>query len=363
MNRLSALITISALAVLSCAAQDVPSKRNGYPGQKQIPDFYQHRGEMLKANPRGLAFKISLASDRSVFRFGEKIEINLIFTSSKPGKYSVELDDMNGVSSSDNFVFRREDGSAVQLPTTEGIVCCYTRRRYVRTKPLTTKRALDPAAYSRYSGRVIGGFIGSYLHIPTPEQIRKQKLPLPPGDYDFFMQTSRAMRGWPIFNQTVDELYEDTGKHTVVSENTLHITVLPSGAAGWGDEVEDRDATQAGFSTRSFSNAHFYVDWEPLREGEWWKLTFADFGTPEEAKRFLDWKVARSAKILKQETETNPKGNTVSYRAEVEVVDEKNQPTIELMWVIRGHFRVISVRSLNDARDLEKRYRSEFGER
>ena len=60
-----------------------------------------------------------------------------------------------------------------------------------------------------------------------------------------------------------------------------------------------------------------------------------EFRSWEEAKRYFDWKVARSAKILTQGIKINFKGKPVEYRAEV--VLEPDQKQSAVMWTEWGN--------------------------
>src|SRR5215467_8977259 len=81
-------------------------------------------------------------------------------------------------------------------------------------------------------------------------------------------------------------------------------------------EIEDTQATKAGFRTRGWSHAHFGVTLFKASNGNALEVFYDDFDKPVEAKRFMDWKAKKSRKILSQSTKTDPNGKIIEYRVE-----------------------------------------------
>ena len=178
--------------------------------QTTLPDFDRAHREALEGNPPGVVFTLATANGKSEFHSSERIDVTEKFTSSKPGKYSVELEYNNAPGSNDIFVFKRRDGSAIQFSHYD-IICCYSRRRYLRNSQLKTGSSVNMSYFQHY-GSVAG---------PLPL--------MPPGDYDLYVQTRRVTRGWP----DREHRYLKLGDLIVTSENVVHITILP-------DEAEQR---------------------------------------------------------------------------------------------------------------------------
>jgi hypothetical protein len=118
-------------------------------------------------------------------------------------------------------------------------------------------------------------------------------------------------------------------------------------------DTVDEEATKAGFRTTNWSNVHLGCTSFEASDGE--KLFAADgeFRSPEEAKRYLDWKAARSFKILSQGFKTDRRGKNVGYRVEVLLDADHKEPTV--MWTNGAMFYQIIAKSLADAEELEKR--------
>jgi hypothetical protein len=97
-------------------------------------------------------------------------------------------------------------------------------------------------------------------------------------------------------------------------------------------EIEDMVATNAGFQTRGWSGAHFGFTTYKASNGNTLAVYYDDFNKPEEAKRFLDWKVDKGFKVLSQSTNRNADGKSTEYR--VELVPQSGRTDVEVMWVV-----------------------------
>ena len=120
-------------------------------------------------------------------------------------------------------------------------------------------------------------------------------------------------------------------------------------------EIIDKEATEAGFRTPLFSDETRlgFTDFE-ASDGVRVHAEDGEFRTPEEAKRYLDWNVARSSKILAQGIKTDSKRKPVGYRAEVLLAPDQKQSAV--MWTSGATFRQMISKSLADAEELAKRY-------
>jgi hypothetical protein len=120
-------------------------------------------------------------------------------------------------------------------------------------------------------------------------------------------------------------------------------------------EIEDKEATKAGFHTKGWTEAHFGFTSFKASNGKGLLVIYDDFETREEAKHFFDWKVERSFRVLSKTAKTNPNGNAVEYRAEL--TPELNHQGVELMWVVGQSLHVVSADNLEDASEFERWYR------
>ena len=119
-------------------------------------------------------------------------------------------------------------------------------------------------------------------------------------------------------------------------------------------EIEDKEATKAGFHTKGWTGAHFGFTSFKASNGKGLLVIYDDFETREEAKRFFDWKVERSFRVLSKTAKTDPNGNA-EYRAEL--TPELNHQGVELMWVVGRSVHVVRADNLEDASEFEQWYR------
>ena len=132
-------------------------------------------------------------------------------------------------------------------------------------------------------------------------------------------------------------------------ENSIRVDFVSVG------QINDTQATDAGFHTRGSSVAHFSFDSYRAANGDLLTVLYHDFDTPEEARRFFEWKVGRAFKVLAQEDKTDAASESTLYRAEF--VPERDHSQVELMWVGGGSVHIVRARNLEYARGLEKLYR------
>jgi hypothetical protein len=118
-----------------------------------------------------------------------------------------------------------------------------------------------------------------------------------------------------------------------------------------GDYV-DEDATEAGFRTFGLADTHLGSAKYTASNGDMLITYGCEFRSPQEAKRYLDWKVARSSKTVRRGVKTDASGKSVGYRAVVLLAPDQKQS--EVMWTSGPFFREIIGTSLADAEEFEK---------
>jgi hypothetical protein len=102
-----------------------------------------------------------------------------------------------------------------------GVVCCGSRRRYVRPKAIAASSFLDASMMTR-------------LVIPDPFSNSNREasgVPPQPGDYWLFVQTRRVIDGWPKGGR---DLYFKASDLVITSSNIVRITVLQDGSIRYG---------------------------------------------------------------------------------------------------------------------------------
>jgi hypothetical protein len=120
-------------------------------------------------------------------------------------------------------------------------------------------------------------------------------------------------------------------------------------------EIEDKDATKAGFRTKGWTEAHFGFTSFKTSNGRGVLVIYDDFQSREEATRFFEWKVGRAFRVLSKTVKTDSTGNAVEYRAELSPAASDQDK--EVMWVVGLSMHVISATNLDDALELERWYR------
>jgi hypothetical protein len=119
-------------------------------------------------------------------------------------------------------------------------------------------------------------------------------------------------------------------------------------------EIEDKAATSAGFHTRRWPEAHFGFTTYKASNGNALMVFYDDLDTPEDAKRFLDWKSGKAFKVLAINENRDADGKPIKYR--VELVPESDRSNVEVMWVVGVTVHWINARTLDDALAFEKLY-------
>ena len=121
----------------------------------------------------------------------------------------------------------------------------------------------------------------------------------------------------------------------------------------------DEDATEAGFRTVGMNDTHLGSAKYTSSNGDTVFTYGCEFRSPEEAKRYLEWKVARSSKTVMQGVKTDATGKTVGYRVVVLLAPDQKQSAV--IWTYGPLFREIIASSLADAEEFEKQAARQAG--
>lgn len=127
-----------------------------------------------------------------------------------------------------------------------------------------------------------------------------------------------------------------------------------NGAMG---EIEYNPATKAGFQTRGWHSAHFGFSLFKTPDGNALTVYYDNFATPDEAKRFFDWKAQKASQVLWRDTETDADGKPVGHRYRAEFAPQGKQRYMEVMWVVGASVHWIDAADLHEAIELEGQYR------
>ncbi len=117
-------------------------------------------------------------------------------------------------------------------------------------------------------------------------------------------------------------------------------------------EIDDKEATEAGFRTSFFNYAHLgFTDFE-ASDGEKISILSGYFKTANEANRYFDWNLKGFSKVTTQGDKADHDGKTVGRRAEL--LMKSKQKTWAVMWTNGQTFRVIYAPTLECALEVEK---------
>ncbi len=163
----------------------------GCPAQAQT-DFEKENKEQLERNPPGVTVTLGTTGGKPTFHLFETIPIELIFQSSRPATYSIELDEVMNAAGQSNW-FKVAPVQTVFLPgfLVPGIVCCWTNRHYLSSEPTILKRELT-----------------DYLRFESA------------GTYSISYSTNRVFRG-------LGKKEDPRRSPLTVTSNVLTITILP----------------------------------------------------------------------------------------------------------------------------------------
>ena len=122
-------------------------------------------------------------------------------------------------------------------------------------------------------------------------------------------------------------------------------------------EIEDKSATEAGFQTRGWHQAHFGFTVFKVAKGNVLTVYYDDFAKSDEAKRFFDWKAHKASQVLWRDTQTDADGKPIAYRYRAEYAPHGEQRYMEVMWVVGASVHWIDAADLHEAIELEGQYR------
>ena len=202
MRFLPILLAISSL----CVAQQIPTQ------------IEKEHALSMEKNPPDVVFTVAVGQPK--LALSKELQLQLLFSSKRPRTYSAELAPGGNTAAIDDFVYLGPGMDAPVhskdsiIPT--GVVCCGSRRRYVRQTAIAGNSFLHASMMTR-------------LRIPDPfadHSRGPEATPPAPGDYWLFVETRRVMRGWP---KGADDIYFKTSDVVVTSSNIVRITVLPDG--------------------------------------------------------------------------------------------------------------------------------------
>jgi hypothetical protein len=139
----------------------------------------------LKLNPPDVTLHLETRDGRTTLQTSDIISLKLLFSSSKPNIYTVQIEDLGH---GDAIVFQRVDTTEPsRLTNDHGAVCCVDNREVLGQKPVA---------------------VPSYLHFR-----------LPAGKYSMFLQTNRV-------SSNLAKRGRD-GADPMITSDVLQIAVLP----------------------------------------------------------------------------------------------------------------------------------------
>jgi hypothetical protein len=122
-------------------------------------EFSNRNNVARNQNPAGVNIILRTIGGKSAFHLFETIPIELVFQSSRPSTYSIELDEVMNFAGQANrlAVFPTDSVLLSRVSTTGEVVCCNTDRQYLSSQPTVLKRELTdyfrfgkPGTYSIY---------------------------------------------------------------------------------------------------------------------------------------------------------------------------------------------------------------------
>src|SRR5579862_1529095 len=164
-------------------------------GSSDAPSNFDERYEAARShNPTGIKFVIRTKEDRTTFHLFETIPIQLVFSSSVPSTYSIELNEnMNFAGATLDFDVEPAESTSLTWISwgLHGVVCCDSVRRFLTKDPTIFNRELT-------------------------DYIRFEK----EGTYRLYVTTQRVFKG--------PRRYDDFSPSKIVlASNILSLTVLP----------------------------------------------------------------------------------------------------------------------------------------
>lgn len=184
--------------------------------QSTLKQFEEEHDLGVKQNPPGVSFSIATTDGRSAFHLSEWVKFRLIFVSKKASVYTADLAPGGAAGTADHFILQPTESPTIFHLGGGPSVCCWVDRRSIKPKSTPGRATVMFSNLRPYS-----------LHPFDPFASPSAFSPLPPGEFDLFIQTRRVLHGWP---KTQREKYEKLSDLVVTSSNILHITLLPDEA-------------------------------------------------------------------------------------------------------------------------------------
>lgn len=164
--------------------------------RRALSPFEKLNAEAVRNNPEGLRVELRTRDGKSTYHLYENIPIDLIFSSSQPATYSIELsENINSAGGTNRFFVEPTDTVFENKMGPYGMICCGSDRPYLRYGP-------------------------TVLHRDLTNFIRFEK----PGRYQVFYSTRRVFRGKA--NSGSKDVYLEQSELTATS-NLVTLTILP----------------------------------------------------------------------------------------------------------------------------------------
>jgi hypothetical protein len=164
--------------------------------KRALSPFEKFNAEAARNNPEGLRVELRTRDEKGAYHLYETIPIDLIFASSTPATYSIELSEgMNAAGRTNHFFVEPTDIAFENNIFPYGMICCGSDRPYLRHGP-------------------------TVLHRDLTNFLRFEKA----GRYQVFYSTRRVFRGKA--NPNSKDIYQEQSELTATS-NLLNLTILP----------------------------------------------------------------------------------------------------------------------------------------
>jgi hypothetical protein len=119
-------------------------------------------------------------------------------------------------------------------------------------------------------------------------------------------------------------------------------------------EIVDTPATQLGLSTIGREQVVLGTTAFQLSDGNRLTMTTGDFHSPEEARRYFNYRAEQASVVARSEKKNN-KGVVIGYRAEIVAKDAPDKAP-SILQAIHEHVYEISSSSLTDSLEFERQY-------
>lgn len=129
------------------------------------------------------------------------------------------------------------------------------------------------------------------------------------------------MQRWSLFLLVVNSCLAFGAAPNVVCQSVTGAQTNPASKcdkfrATLAGEIDDGEATKAGFHTARSSRTHLgFTVYEGC--GENMTVTYAEFSSSQDANRYLNWNMSKALKVFTQSSKADSDGKQIGYRAEV----------------------------------------------